>query len=307
MNFARGLLNDPWILFLDEPTLGLDVAAARQVRELVVAWKAAVPGRTVLLTTHYMAEADELCERIAIVDHGRILAIGIARRAQAAGPARVDLPARARPTRRRPVARWPACPASCRRSAAPRSTAADVDRQTVAINLVLVDDGALGGVVGALGGPGLAHPRAPASRSPPRGRLRRARRSRLRRRPTTARRRPDRPPVGHRSERAHRRRHVDDRRPEAGRGRLTDVGLRVPPHREPAGGRRLDAAPGADHRPALGRRPRLSARHRPVPREVVAALRDPAAVPRDLGLRLRLPVARRRRRSTSGSSSWAGR
>ena len=76
MNFARGLLNDPWILFLDEPTLGLDVAAARAVRELVTSWKAAVPGRTVMLTTHYMAEADDLCERIAIVDHGRILAIG---------------------------------------------------------------------------------------------------------------------------------------------------------------------------------------------------------------------------------------
>ena len=76
MNFARGLLNDPWIFFLDEPTLGLDVSAARSVRELVLAWKAAVPGRTVLLTTHYMAEADELCDRIAIVDHGRILALG---------------------------------------------------------------------------------------------------------------------------------------------------------------------------------------------------------------------------------------
>ncbi len=76
MNFARGLLNDPWIFFLDEPTLGLDVAAARAVRELVVSWKAAVPGRTILLTTHYMAEAEELCERLAIVDHGRILAIG---------------------------------------------------------------------------------------------------------------------------------------------------------------------------------------------------------------------------------------
>src|SRR6188472_602013 len=66
MNMARGLLNDPWILFLDEPTLGLDVAAARSIRELVLDWKAAVPGRTVLLTTHYMAEADELCDRIAI-------------------------------------------------------------------------------------------------------------------------------------------------------------------------------------------------------------------------------------------------
>ncbi len=70
MNFARGLLNDPWVFFLDEPTLGLDVAAARAVRELVTDWRAAVPGRTVLLTTHYMAEADELCERIAIVDRG---------------------------------------------------------------------------------------------------------------------------------------------------------------------------------------------------------------------------------------------
>ena len=76
MNMARGLLNDPWIFFLDEPTLGLDVSAARSVRELILQWKAAVPERTVLLTTHYMAEADELCERIAIVDHGRILAIG---------------------------------------------------------------------------------------------------------------------------------------------------------------------------------------------------------------------------------------
>src|ERR687896_244835 len=76
MNFARGLLNDPWIFFLDEPTLGLDVSAARSVRELILEWKAAVPGRTVLLTSHYMAEVDELCERIAIVDRGRILAIG---------------------------------------------------------------------------------------------------------------------------------------------------------------------------------------------------------------------------------------
>ena len=95
MNLARGLLNDPWILFLDEPTLGLDVAAARSMRELIVAWKAAVPGRTVLITTHYMAEADELCERIAIVDRGKILAIGtpdeLKRRVQRESIFRIEL------------------------------------------------------------------------------------------------------------------------------------------------------------------------------------------------------------------------
>ena len=52
------------------------MSAARAVRELVTGWQASVPGRTVLLTTHYMAEADEMCERIAIVDRGRVLAIG---------------------------------------------------------------------------------------------------------------------------------------------------------------------------------------------------------------------------------------
>ncbi len=76
MNVCRGLLNDPWVLFLDEPTLGLDVSAARDVRDHAMAWRAAVPGRTVLLTTHYMVEADQLCERIAIVDRGKILALG---------------------------------------------------------------------------------------------------------------------------------------------------------------------------------------------------------------------------------------
>jgi ABC-2 type transport system ATP-binding protein len=148
MNFARGLLNDPWIFFLDEPTLGLDVAAARSVRELIVAWKAAVPGRTVTLTTHYMAEADELCDRIAIVDHGRILAIGtpaeLKHRVQRESIFRIELD------------RLDGGTAGLNRipgvvSAAPAaSEGGPVDRQTIAINLVLESDGVLGSVVAAL-------------------------------------------------------------------------------------------------------------------------------------------------------------
>ncbi len=148
MNFARGLLNDPWIFFLDEPTLGLDVAAARAVRELVTAWKATVPGRTVLLTTHYMAEADELCDRIAIVDHGRILAIGspaeLKRRIQRESIFRLEVD-----RLDSGIAALAALPGVV--SAAPAAVVeGDQDRQTVILNLVLEEDGALGGVVGAL-------------------------------------------------------------------------------------------------------------------------------------------------------------
>ena len=74
MNFARGFVSDPEILFLDEPTLGMDVNAARTLRLFVLDWVRARAGRTVLLTTHYMAEADQMCDRIAIIDHGRVLA-----------------------------------------------------------------------------------------------------------------------------------------------------------------------------------------------------------------------------------------
>ena len=74
MNFARGFVSDPEILFLDEPTLGMDVNAARELREFVTRWVRERSGRTVLLTTHYMAEADQLCDRIAIIDRGRVLA-----------------------------------------------------------------------------------------------------------------------------------------------------------------------------------------------------------------------------------------
>ncbi len=74
MNFCRGFITDPKVMFLDEPTLGLDVHAARIIRDFTREWLHENPRRTLLLTTHYMAEADELCDRIAIIDHGKVLA-----------------------------------------------------------------------------------------------------------------------------------------------------------------------------------------------------------------------------------------
>ncbi len=74
MNFCRGFVTDPKVLFLDEPTLGLDVNAARTIRRFIRNWMADRPGRTLVLTTHYMAEADELCDRIAVIDKGKVLA-----------------------------------------------------------------------------------------------------------------------------------------------------------------------------------------------------------------------------------------
>jgi ABC-2 type transport system ATP-binding protein len=74
MNIVRGFLTDPEILFLDEPTLGLDVNAAREVRSFVRQWMDERPNRTMLLTTHTMVEADELCDRVAIINKGRVLA-----------------------------------------------------------------------------------------------------------------------------------------------------------------------------------------------------------------------------------------
>lgn len=74
MNIVRGFLTDPEVLFLDEPTLGLDVGASRDVRKFIIDWLKADKERTLLLTTHYMVEADELCDRVAIINKGRVLA-----------------------------------------------------------------------------------------------------------------------------------------------------------------------------------------------------------------------------------------
>ena len=74
MNIVRGFLTDPEVLFLDEPTLGLDVGASRDVRKLIREWMDADTNRSLLLTTHYMVEAEELCDRVAIINKGRVLA-----------------------------------------------------------------------------------------------------------------------------------------------------------------------------------------------------------------------------------------
>jgi ABC-2 type transport system ATP-binding protein len=74
MNIVRGFLTNPDVLFLDEPTLGLDVGASREVRRFIRQWVDDNPTRTILLTTHYMVEADELCDRVAIINQGRVLA-----------------------------------------------------------------------------------------------------------------------------------------------------------------------------------------------------------------------------------------
>lgn len=74
MNIIRGFVCDPKILFLDEPTLGLDVQISRDVRKYIKSWVQNNPEKTILLTTHYMAEADELCDRLAIIDQGQVLA-----------------------------------------------------------------------------------------------------------------------------------------------------------------------------------------------------------------------------------------
>ncbi len=71
---ALALVNDPELVFLDEPTTGLDPAARRSLWEIILGLKRA--GRSVLLTTHYMEEAEVLCDRVAIMDHGRILEMG---------------------------------------------------------------------------------------------------------------------------------------------------------------------------------------------------------------------------------------
>jgi len=74
LHIARGLLHDPEVVFLDEPTIGVDPVGARELRRTISSLTES--GKTELLTTHYMFEADALCDRIAVIAHGRIVAEG---------------------------------------------------------------------------------------------------------------------------------------------------------------------------------------------------------------------------------------
>ena len=73
LHVARALLHDPQVLFLDEPTMGLDPVGARGLRQVIKNMVA--EEKTVFLTTHYMFEADELCQRVGVINHGRIVAL----------------------------------------------------------------------------------------------------------------------------------------------------------------------------------------------------------------------------------------
>ena len=74
LHLARGLLSDPEVLFLDEPTIGLDPVGARELR--VIVRELADSGKTIFLTTHYMFEADSICDRIAVINKGKLVAEG---------------------------------------------------------------------------------------------------------------------------------------------------------------------------------------------------------------------------------------
>lgn len=75
LTIARAFVNDPKVVFLDEPTIGLDVMTARSIREFLLR-EARRNGRTIILASHNMAEVDAICDRVAIIDRGRILAEG---------------------------------------------------------------------------------------------------------------------------------------------------------------------------------------------------------------------------------------
>ena len=84
LSIARAMMHDPQVLFLDEPSAGLDPQTRLLLWEIIREYNAS--GKTILLTTHNMEEADALCQRLAIIDHGRVIALGAPRELKASVP-----------------------------------------------------------------------------------------------------------------------------------------------------------------------------------------------------------------------------
>jgi ABC-2 type transport system ATP-binding protein len=74
LSLILALIHDPKVVFLDEPTVGMDPQSRRAVWDFIRELKR--EGKTIILTTHYMEEAEELCDRVGIIDHGRLIALG---------------------------------------------------------------------------------------------------------------------------------------------------------------------------------------------------------------------------------------
>jgi len=143
MNIVRGFLTDPAVLFLDEPTLGLDVGASRDVRNFIREWLDADKARTLLLTTHYMVEADELCDRVAIINQGRVLACdtpsALKHRLQKDAIFEIET-SRLNGLTAQMVEDLPEV----------RKATATEHENGATLNLILVEEGALGGVINVL-------------------------------------------------------------------------------------------------------------------------------------------------------------
>jgi ABC-2 type transport system ATP-binding protein len=130
LNLACALVHDPPVLLFDEPTVGVDPQSRNHIFESIERLKA--QGRTILYTTHYMEEAERLCDRIAIVDHGKVLAIGTVESllAEHGGASIVAVEFEDAPPRRIETARPPETVAELARSGA-KFTAIRVERPTL--------------------------------------------------------------------------------------------------------------------------------------------------------------------------------
>ena len=103
LSIARAMMHDPEVLFLDEPSAGLDPQTRLLLWEIIRDYNRL--GKTIVLTTHYMDEADALCERLAIIDHGKIIAQGTPRRVEVVDSRRLPAAPALRPRRRRTARR----------------------------------------------------------------------------------------------------------------------------------------------------------------------------------------------------------